>query len=121
MAISKFFGLLIILACIVSCQKEHGDYVCTPCDLSCDKLSFSEAGTCPHCNMPLVMLSDLKNEENLKLNEIAIHEGSGVFLIEGGEGKQNKTIKVFYHRPANFTKDSKVLLVIPGAGRNGDS
>ncbi|MBB6327535.1 pimeloyl-ACP methyl ester carboxylesterase/DNA-directed RNA polymerase subunit RPC12/RpoP [Algoriphagus iocasae] len=121
MTFSKIFGLLIIFSLVTSCQKETGEYVCTPCDLSCDKLSFHEAGNCPHCNMPLVKLSDLKNEENLKLNEIAIHEGSGVFLIEGGEGNQNKAIKVFYHRPSNFTKDSKVLLVIPGAGRNGDS
>lgn len=53
-------------------------------------------------------------------NPVRIESGSGYFLIEGGKGREGRPIKVFYHRPANFTGTSPVLMVIPGAGRNGD-
>ncbi len=101
--------LLIVL--LFSCQaNKEGNYVCKPCDLPCDQLTFDKPGSCPHCKMPL--------EKKLKLNEITIEKGSGAFLIEGS---QDKTIKVYYHKPKNFTQDAKVVLVIPGAGRNADS
>lgn len=51
---------------------------------------------------------------------ITINEGSGFFHIKGGIGHENDTITVFYHKPKDFTSKSKVLMVIPGAGRNGD-
>ena len=106
--------LLFLMLFIFSCQKKsEGNYVCTPCDLPCDEIDFAEAGRCPECNMIL--------EKKLTLNKIAIEKGSGAFLIEGGVGKKEKIIKVYYHKPNNFTTNSKVLLVIPGAGRNGDS
>ena len=52
--------------------------------------------------------------------EININEGTGYFNLLGGIGHEHDTIKVFYNKPKNFTKDSKVLIVIPGAGRNAD-
>ncbi len=49
-----------------------------------------------------------------------IKQGSGFFIIKG-EGIHHKdTITIFYHRPVSFTNYSKILLVIPGAGRNAD-
>ncbi len=71
--------------------------------------------------MPLVKMSDLKQEKGAMVNQIDIQEGSGYILIEGGIGNKDKTIKVFYHKPQNFSPSSRVLMVIPGAGRNGDS
>ena len=65
--------------------------------------------------------SEVIDESKLKINEVTIKTGSGVFLIAGGHGKKEKRIKVYYHQPRNYTKDSKVLIVLPGAGRNGDS
>ncbi|MGI9552953.1 MAG: hypothetical protein ACR2MT_17235 [Aurantibacter sp.] len=62
---------------------------------------------------------ELIKKEKLVLNEINIKEGSGVFLVEAGD--KNRAIEVYYHKPENYRSDSKVLLVIPGAGRNGDS
>ena len=50
-----------------------------------------------------------------------INEGSGSFTINGGKGHENIELTVYYHKPKNFTKKTKVLLVIPGSGRNGDS
>lgn len=52
--------------------------------------------------------------------EININEGTGSFNFFGGIGHEDDTIKVFYNKPKNFTKNSKILLVIPGAGRNAD-
>lgn len=113
----SFFTLITFLAC----QSDKEIYVCKPCDLPCDKLEFSKAGICPHCKMELVKKSVLEEETALKVNEVTIKTGSGVFLIDGESRKANRTIKVYYHKPENFTKHSKILLVLPGAGRNGDS
>ncbi|WP_027076395.1 hypothetical protein [Maribacter antarcticus] len=54
------------------------------------------------------------------LEIIKINEGSGFFYIKGGIGHENDSITVYYHKPKNLTTKSKVLMVIPGAGRNGD-
>lgn len=116
----NIISILVVLT-LISCKSKEGGYVCTPCDLPCDEIAFSEAGICQHCNMALIKQSDLQKEKELKVNQIDIQEGSGVFLIEGGNGKKGNSIKVYYHRPKNFKSDSKVLLVIPGAGRNGNS
>ncbi|MFD0864033.1 hypothetical protein ACFQ1M_17590 [Sungkyunkwania multivorans] len=68
--------------------------------------------------MELVLKTELEARLSLVVNDIDIKEGSGAFLIEGGDYK-GKTILIHYHRPKNFRKDSKVIFVIPGAGRNG--
>lgn len=116
-----FLFLILLLLISSSCQNQNEDYVCKPCDLECDKLTFSKAGICPHCQMELIKKSDLTVSKELVLNEIKIEDGSGAFLIEGGVGSEGKTIKVFYHKPKNFSSTSNFLIVIPGAGRNGDS
>jgi len=113
--------LTLLLGFILgSCQNQSGEYVCTPCELECDLLSFSGPGKCPHCNMKLIKKIDLEEEKNLKVGEVSIKNGSGLFLIPGGKGKEGSVIKVYYHQPANFHSESRVLIVLPGAGRNGD-
>ncbi len=119
MKVKLFFVFLIVV--LASCNTKEKNYVCAPCDLACDALTFSKSGTCPQCSMGLIYKDKLANKEKLTLNEIDIQRGSGVFLIEGGRTNKDKVIKVFYHKPENFSNDSKVLLVIPGAGRNADS
>jgi len=57
---------------------------------------------------------------NISYAQPTINYGSGHFEFVGGFGHQKDTIKVFYHKPKNFNGKSKVLLVIPGAGRNAD-
>ncbi|PWL39897.1 hypothetical protein DKG77_03440 [Flagellimonas aquimarina] len=49
-----------------------------------------------------------------------VNEGSGSFKVDGGNNHHGDSITIFYHRPVNFTQNSKILMVIPGAGRNGD-
>lgn len=111
---------LIIFSCIVmlSFKGKTQSYLCPPCSLECDELSFSKPGLCPHCNMELIKEEELEIDSKLVVNEIHLKKGSGKFLVEGGY-KKDRTILVHYHLPNNFTSDSKVIMVLPGAGRNG--
>ncbi|MFT4577147.1 MAG: pimeloyl-ACP methyl ester carboxylesterase [Polaribacter sp.] len=54
-------------------------------------------------------------------NKVEINEGSGSFIIQGGKGFENINLTVHYHKPKKFNKSTKVLIVIPGSGRNSDS
>lgn len=101
-------------------QSKENTYLCNPCELSCDILIFHQPGKCPHCGMQLISKVELHKYDDLVVNEIKIENGSGQYLIEGGKGYQDKVIRVYYHRPQNFTPDSPILLVIPGSGRDAD-
>ncbi|HLU60917.1 MAG TPA: hypothetical protein VKZ99_01040 [Gammaproteobacteria bacterium] len=50
---------------------------------------------------------------------ITIGPGAGSFIVAGGEGREDRSIEVHYYRPATLTTASPVLMVLPGAGRNG--
>jgi len=118
-AMKKYMFLGFLFALFISCKSETGNFVCKPCDLPCDALTFNAAGICPHCKMDLVRKSELVPEIPLVLNEITIKEGTGKFLVEGGTDKE-KTIVVHYYKPKNLNLESNIIFVIPGAGRNGD-
>ena len=109
--------LLLSIVLLLSCKRNANEYVCPPCDLRCDRLTFSKPGHCPHCKMKLVLKSELEKESNLVVNEITIEGGPGVFKIEGGADRE-KNILVRYYMPEKFKKDSPVIFVLPGAGRN---
>lgn len=117
------YKLSVVIAAVVmlSCQQHTGTYVCDPCNLPCDTLTFDQPGTCPHCGMKLIKKSDLLHQANLVLDEIDIVAGSGVFLVRGGVGKEESKVRVFYHSPEKFSTTSKILIIVPGAGRNADS
>lgn len=103
----------------VACTNPKGVYVCPPCDLDCDTLTFSKAGICPHCKMELVKREDLILEEDMVINHINIKAGSGQFLVEGGLHK-DKPITVHYYKAKGFGSGSAVIFIVHGAGRNGD-
>lgn len=63
----KISTLLLIIIITFSCNTKPEDYVCTPCNLECDTLTFSEPGICPHCNMTLIKKSELE-----KMNQTII-------------------------------------------------
>jgi len=111
--------ILIISLLLISCQEQGGDFVCPPCDLPCDELSFAKAGICPHCNMVLIHKSDLYPELYMNLNDIKMEDKSGKFLIEGARGNE-QSILVYYHKPETFSPSTKAIFVLPGAGRNGN-
>ncbi|UAB80065.1 hypothetical protein INR76_07930 [Marixanthomonas sp. SCSIO 43207] len=51
---------------------------------------------------------------------ISINEGSGFFRVKGNKKHEKDSITVFYHQPKKFTRNSKHLIVLPGAGRNAN-
>lgn len=74
---------------------------------------YDHDGQCPICKMNLIEL-----HKRSLTTEIALHSGSGNYFIAGGKGKSDKLINVFYHKPKNFNSTSRILIVVPGAGRN---
>ncbi len=74
------------------------------------------------CTTLIVLLTSVLFNVTFGQNKkISIQEGSGVFSIVGGLKHEQKTIKIFYHKPKAFDSNTKVVIVIPGSGRNGDS
>ena len=119
-----FFTLLVIS--LTNCEHQHMhqsqqevNFICPPCDLPCDTLFFSEAGICPHCKMELINKSDLIDESNLTINDIHIKTGRGIFLESKNKIDSSQIIKVYTYKPKNFNPNNRILLVIPGAGRDG--
>lgn len=49
-----------------------------------------------------------------------INSGSGSFLIKGGFNHEKDTIEVHYYKPKDYQSHFRVIIVLPGAGRNGD-
>ena len=114
------FAFLMAGFTYCSGQSAKEIYVCKPCNLSCDSLTFNGPGECPHCKMRLLPEGELHRFDNLTVNEIIIENGSGEFLMEGGAGHKEKILRIFYHKPYNYSPESKILLVIPGSGRDAD-
>ncbi|WP_342333084.1 DJ-1/PfpI family protein [Pedobacter sp. FW305-3-2-15-E-R2A2] len=57
---------LLLFPCFLFAQQPSAiAYVCPPCGGSCDTISFSKAGICPHCEMTLVN----KNEKERLVKE----------------------------------------------------
>ncbi|NOU52868.1 hypothetical protein HG263_20395 [Pseudoalteromonas sp. JBTF-M23] len=97
-------------------NASGGKYVCQLCPHVKDiynTTTFEHDGQCPVCGMNLIELHPQGVTRDLKL-----HAGSGNYFISGGKGHEARLINVFYHVPRKFNATSRVLLVIPGAGRN---
>ena len=109
-AVSVLFLLTPLLA--VS-QITKNTYICPPCPVH-DTLTFDHDGVCPVCGMNLI-----QKRGSSDINKIDLHTGSGNFIVDGGSSNNDKMITVFYHKPKNFSEQSPVMMVIPGAGRNG--
>ena len=73
--------------------------------------------------LPLTFLPQAKanhNSNNAVQKLININSGSGNFKIRGGYNHEDDKLNIYYHKPKAFNANSQVLIVIPGAGRNGD-
>jgi len=93
---------------------KQSQYVCPPCPHVKDIFSstrFEHDGKCLVCGMNLIEFHDKNAKANPALN---LHTGSGNFNFVTVKGIN---ISVFYYQPINFSPESKILLVIPGAGR----
>lgn len=68
----------------------------------------------------LLILISFSITQAIVAQSFDINKGSGSFKIDGSGNHQKDSITVYYHMPDNFTRNSRILMVIPGAGRNGD-
>ncbi len=98
---------------VVTLEAQDIAYVCPPCDLYCDTIIFDAPGKCPHCQMTLIPYV------TKKVDSVDIHLGADHFVISGAAGS-DKTIEVHYYMPDDFDVDTRVIIVLPGAGRNGN-
>lgn len=105
--------IFLLLPLLVFSQKTPDAYVCPPCPVH-DTMSFEHDGVCPVCGMNLI-----EKRDSSDINRMDLKTGSGNFIVDGGSRHSEKVITVFYHKPENFSRQSPVMMVIPGAGRNG--
>lgn len=103
----------LVLAACADGRSEATTYVCPPCAPH-DTLRFEHDGECPICGMNLTEKPDSSH-----IGPAHLHEGSGTFLMRGGPGHEETLLPVYYHRPEDFTQASPILIVVPGAGRDG--
>jgi hypothetical protein len=98
-----------------SVEERLVGYICPPC-ASCpmDDRVFDAPGRCPGCGMTLIPRPGSLQQTNLA------RSGTGAFTMPGGLGHERDLITVNYHRPSNFRADSRILIVLPGSGRDGD-
>lgn len=108
-----FAGLASHRPLVASTQKV--DYICPPCGCAADGLVFDAPGKCPACGMTLIA-----RPAPLPFEPTSLSPGRGAFLATGGPGREGTRITVHYHKPQGFGPQSRVLIVIPGAGRNAD-
>jgi hypothetical protein len=94
-------------------QSAATAYVCPPCDCPMHDVEFAKPGNCPACGMTLI-----PKPEPAPFEPKQLATGSGAFLAAGS---RERRIGVHYYKPRAFSARSRILLVIPGAGRNGDS
>ena len=109
---------LAATACSSSLSTSEASevFVCPPCGCSEDDTEFAAPGRCPDCDMTLMP----KVERRLGFEPVALAPRAGSFEMAGGVGREGQRITVHYYLPDGFTPQSKVLLVIPGAGRNSN-
>lgn len=78
--------LLIFTSLLNRTQGQDAElaelYVCPPCNSNCDKLTFSEAGNCSHCNMELIKESELKRFNQDSKKRIAFYLQSGIEVLD---------------------------------------
>jgi hypothetical protein len=98
---------------ISSAQSPAKAYVCPPCGCPMHDVEFAKPGNCPACGMELI-----PKPESPPFEPKELATGSGAFLAAGS---RERKIGVHYYKPHAFSASSRILLVVPGAGRNGDS
>ena len=57
-------------------------YICPPCNNDCDQLEFDKAGTCPHCNMELILKPNIDKNTISAKKKIAFYLQSGVEVLD---------------------------------------
>lgn len=95
-------------------RETAAAFVCPPCGCAADGLRFDAPGRCPDCGMTLVP----DDEHRLGFEPQRLAAGAGDFELAGGPGREARRITVHYYLPDDSRPPTRILLVVPGAGRN---
>ena len=72
------------------------------------------------CQYLLIAAVPVVAAENcITIDELESSPGSGCFYLPVDD-QSSSAIQLFYHLPASYDSDSRILVVVPGAGRNAD-
>lgn len=66
------------------------------------------------------LLSACAGQRRVRPRSTLMTPGAGTFTLPGGPGHEQHLITVHYFLPQDFDERTPILLVLPGAGRNGD-
>lgn len=89
-------------------------FICPPCGCAEDNTEFQQPGRCPDCDMTLMP----KHEHDLGFEPRTLAPRAGSFQVAGGAQKEDRRINVHYYLPDGLSRGARVLLIVPGAGRN---
>jgi len=107
---------LIFFSLLITSIRAQDRYLCPPCACPAhgeQEEHFEADGQCPHCAMALYMEPTLFQAE-----DFYTRQGTGSFLLPKGSVTSGSPVAVFYHKPARFTPESPILIVLPGSGRD---
>lgn len=68
----------------------------------------------------LLLLSCSDENEIISPRNNTIENGTGLFNFTYSSGTSSKTLRVYYHVPAQISRDARILFVFHGAGRNAN-
>ena len=72
------------------------------------------------CQFLLLAESPVFAAENcITLDELGASPGSGCFHLSM-DHQDSSIVELYYHLPESYNADSRILIVVPGAGRNAD-
>ena len=107
-------------------------YVCPPCGLDCDKLTFDKPGNCPQCGMTLIdQANKIPTVSILLFDRVEIIDFAGPWEVFGGAGykvfsvaeKTDPVNAVYGQRVvADYTFENSPradVLLVPGGGVGG--
>ena len=99
---------------VTGCSRGEA-FECPPCGCASDGKRFKAPGVCPSCGMTLqpVVSATLGHMPS------QLTTGAGRFTLPGGVGRTDDRIDVDYYLPERFAPRSPIVLIVPGAGRNG--
>lgn len=78
----KFAFSLLLLLSVLALYGQEAQYVCPPCNSSCDEAVHPSPGTCDHCGMNLITLEEREAMTVLDDMRIAFYLQDGVEILD---------------------------------------
>jgi len=102
-------GTMIQTSLLGQSTGDSTIYVCPPCGSACDAATFSQPGTCPHCNMTLVEMNQIKKIAFYLQDGVEVLDFAGPMEVFSYAGYEVFTVS----KTKDPIKSQGVLKVIP--------